>query len=104
MSLTKKEATNFFNYLEKSSIHDNKITRSDMEKALSVDTDGDGKITDILQTRTLSDGVTVTSWTEKEIVTKNVEQWIANAGENSSDKWDDEAIDINEFLEMLKLT
>ena len=97
MALSKKEAIRFFNYLEKSSTHDNKITKSDLEKAVSVDTDGDGKITDIVQSRVLSDGTT-TTWTEKEIVDKNVKQWIKCA----SDKWtNDEAIDLTEFLELL---
>lgn len=99
MTLTKKEAIQFFHYLEKLSNHDNKITRSDLEKAVAVDTDGDGKITDKEQSRTLPDG-TVTTWTEKEIVEKNVNQWIKCA----SDKWNnDEAIDLSEFLEMLDI-
>jgi len=99
MSLTKKEATNFFNYIEKLSKHDNKITKSDLEKAVAVDTDGDGKITDIIQTRILPDGST-TTWKENEIVDKNVGQWIKCA----SDKWtNDEAIDLSEFLEMLDI-
>ena len=100
MSLTKKEAINFFNYIEKLSQHDHKITKSDLERAVAVDTDGDGKITDIVQTRILPDG-TRTTWTEEEIVKKNVDQWIKCA----SKKWkNDEAIDINEFLEMLNIT
>lgn len=41
MSLTIEEATNFFNFIEKSSNVDNKITKSDLENALAVDTDGD---------------------------------------------------------------
>ena len=99
MSLTRKEAIVFFNYIEKKSKHDNKITKSDLEKAVAVDTDGDGKITDIVQTRTLPDGST-TTWTEKEIVDKNVSKWIKCA----SEKWNnDEAIDLNEFLEMLNI-
>lgn len=78
---------------------DNKITKSDLEKAVAVDTDGDGKITDIVQSRILPNGTT-TTWTEKEIVEKNVNQWIKCA----SDKWNnDEAIDLNEFLEMLDI-
>jgi len=99
MSLTIEEATNFFNFIEKSSNLDNKITKSDLEKALSVDTDGDGQITDIVQSRILPDGTT-TTWTEKEILDKNVQQWIQNA----SEKWaDDQAIDLNEFLQMVGL-
>ena len=99
MSLTKKEAIHFFNYIEKLSQHDNKITKSDLEKAVAVDTDGDGKITKNKQTRILPNG-TQTTWTEKEIVDKTVDQWIKCA----SDKWNnDEAIDINEFLEMLDI-
>ena len=100
MLLTKKEAIKFFNYIEKLSKHDNKITKSDLERAVAVDTDGDGKITDIVQTRILPDGKR-TTWTEEEIVKKNVDQWIKCA----SDKWkNDEAININEFLEMLNIT
>lgn len=99
MSITKKEATTFFNYVEKLSNHDNKITKADLEKAVAVDTDGDGEITNITQTRTLPNGTT-TTWTELEIVNKNVNQWIQNA----SEKWtNDEAIDLNEFLEMLNI-
>lgn len=99
MSLTIEEATNFFNFIEKSSIFDNKITKSDLENALSVDTDGDGQITNIVQSRVLPNGTT-TTWTEKEILDKNVQQWIQNA----SEKWDnDEAINLNEFLQMLGL-
>lgn len=104
MSLTKEEAINFFNYLEKQSSFDNKITRSDLEKAVAVDTDGDGKITDIKQTKIFKDGneniIGTSTWTEKEIVKKNVDEWIANA----SEKWtNDEAIDIDEFLDMLNI-
>ena len=99
MSLTKEEATQFFNYVEKLSNQDGKITKSDLEKAVGVDTDGDGKITDIVQSRTLPDG-SITTWTEKEIVQKNVDKWIANA----SEKWEnDEAIDLDEFLQMLNI-
>ena len=99
MSLTKEEATHFFNYVEKLSNKDGKITKSDLEKAVAVDTDGDGKITDIVQSRTLPDG-SITTWTEKEIVQKNVDKWITNA----SEKWEnDEAIDLDEFLQMLNI-
>jgi hypothetical protein len=99
MSLTKNEAIVFFNYIEKLSNHDNKITKSDLEKAVAVDTDGDGKITDIIQSRILPNG-NITTWTETEIVNKNVEQWI----KCSTDKWtNDEAIDIIEFLELLNI-
>jgi hypothetical protein len=97
--MSKEEATMFFDFIEKSSEQDGKITRSDLEKAVSVDTDGDGQITDVVQSRILPDGTT-TFWTEKEIVSKNVNQWITNA----SDKWtNDEAIDLAEFLEMVDL-
>lgn len=99
MSLTIEEATNFFNFIEKSSNVDNKITKSDLENALAVDTDGDGQITNIAQSRVLPNGST-TTWTEKEILDKNVNKWIQNA----SDKWtDDQAIDLNEFLQMVGL-
>lgn len=97
--ISKEEATMFFSFIEKSSEHDGKITRYDLEKAVAVDTDGDQKITDIVQSRVLPDGTT-TYWTENEIVSKNVNQWIKNAG----NKWiNDEAIDLSEFLEMLDL-
>ena len=104
MSLTKEGAINFFNYLEKQSSCDNKITRLDLEKAVAVDTNGDGKITDIKQTKDFKDGngniIGTSTWTEKEIVEKNVNMWIKNA----SEKWtNDEAIDINEFLDMLNI-
>lgn len=99
MSLTIEEATNFFNFIEKSSNFDDKITKSDLEKALAVDTDGDGQITDIVQCRVLPKGDT-TTWTEKEILDKNVNKWIQNA----SEKWKhDQAIDLNEFLQMVGL-
>tara|TARA_Y100000389_G_scaffold113948_1_gene111095 strand:- start:492 stop:794 length:303 start_codon:yes stop_codon:yes gene_type:complete len=99
MSLTIEEATNFFNFIEKSSNFDNKITKSDLEKALAVDTDGDGQITNIVQSRVLPNGST-TTWTEQEILDKNVNKWIQNA----SEKWtDDQAIDLNEFLQMVGL-
>lgn len=99
MSLTVEEATSFFNFLETQSVHDGKITRSDLEKAVAVDTDGDGQITDVVQTRVLADGTT-TTWTEREIVDRNVAAWIQNA----SEKWlNDEAITLDEFLAMLNV-
>jgi Ca2+-binding EF-hand superfamily protein len=101
MGLSKKEAINFFNFLEKSSKHDNKITIEDLRVALEVDTDNDGKITDKEQTRILKDG-TVTTWKETEVLEKNVNEWIKNAKE--AGKWeDDNAIDLQEFLEMMKI-
>ena len=97
MSLTTKEATLFFNFIEKSSSVDGKITRADLEKAVSVDTDGDGKITDIVQSRILPSGA-VTTWTEKEIVDNNVAKWISC----SQEEWaNDQAIDLQEFLVLI---
>lgn len=99
MTLTREEAILFFNYIETLSSHDNKITKSDLEKAVAVDTDGDGQITDKVQTRVLPDGTT-TTWNEIDIMNKNVQEWIKNA----SEKWlNDEAIDLNEFLQMLNI-
>ena len=101
--LTLEEATKFFTYLEtsKDGVRDGKITKSDLENAVAVDTDGDGYITDKPQKRKIlqADGTTIeTTWTEKEIVAKNVAQWTKNAG----DKWkNDEKIDLEEFLEMV---
>ena len=102
MSLSKAEAIRFFNFIERSSKHDNKITREDLEKALWVDTDGDGEITSIPQTRTIIHPVTkvktTTTWTEEGMIRQNIDQWIANA----DDKWEnDKAITLNEFLEMM---
>ena len=99
MSLTIEEATNFFYFIEKTSTFDKKITKSDLVKALAVDTDGDGQITDTLQSRILPNGTT-TTWTETEILEKNVNAWIVNA----SEKWNnDQAIDLDEFLKMVGL-
>ena len=99
MSLTIQEATKFFNFIEKSSIFDSKITKTDLEKALAVDTDGDGQITNIIQSRVLPNGQT-TTWTEQEILDKNVNKWIECANE----KWtNDQAIDLDEFLEIVGL-
>ena len=92
MAITVEEATRFFNWVEKLSTHDGKITRADLEKAVAVDVDGDGLITDIPQPR--GDG---TYFTENEIVTNNVAAWITNAGTN----WSDQAITLTEFLAML---
>jgi len=101
MGLNKTEATNFFNFLEKSSKHDNKITIEDLKISLAVDTDNDGKITDKLQSRTLPNG-TVTTWRETDSLEKNVNEWVKNAKE--AGKWDDDnAIDLSEFLEMMKI-
>jgi Ca2+-binding EF-hand superfamily protein len=102
MSISKAEAICFFNFIERSSKHDNKITREDLEKALWVDTDGDGEPTDIEQTRTIIHPVTkvktTTTWTEKGMIKQNIDQWIDNA----NDKWGkDEEITLNEFLEMM---
>ena len=102
MSISKAEAICFFNFIERSSKHDNKITRADLEKALEVDTDGDGEITSKLQTRTIIHPVTkvktTTTWRETEIREQNVQEWIDNA----NDKWGkDEEITLNEFLEMM---
>lgn len=63
-----------------------------------------GQITNIVQSRILPNGST-TTWTEKEILNKNVQQWIRNA----SDKWtdndqdNDQGIDLDEFLQMVGL-
>ena len=102
MSISKAEAICFFNFIERSSKHDNKITREDLEKALWVDTDGDGEPTDIEQTRTIIHPVTkvktTTTWTEEGMIKQNIDQWIANA----DDKWEnDKAITLNEFLDMM---
>ena len=101
MGLSRQEAINFFNFLEKSSKRDNKITIEDLNVALAVDTDNDYAITDKEQTRKLPNG-TVTTWKETEVLEKNVNEWIKNAKE--AGKWDDDkAIDLKEFLEMMKI-
>jgi hypothetical protein len=93
MSISREEALRFFTYVEKLSAHDNKITLSDLEKALEVDVDGDGKITDIPQYR--PDG---TFFTEKGIQKQNVQEWIKNGGI----KWaNDQALTFEEFWEMV---
>lgn len=100
MSLTREEAIRFFNSIDASDKVNGRITKSDLEKAVAVDTDGDGEITDIPQSRVLPNGTT-TTWTEKEIQKKNVDKWIENAAEN----WkDDQSIDLNEFLSMMRLS
>ena len=51
MSLTKSESINLFKLIESQSVHDNKITKNDLEKFVAVDTDNDDKITDKVQTK-----------------------------------------------------
>jgi hypothetical protein len=105
MKLSREECINFFNFIEKQSAFDNKITLSDLKAAVAVDTDGDGMITDKQQTRIMKgkdvDGNEIdiiTTWTEVEIMNRMTNLWIENAG----DKWlNDQALDVDEFLEIV---
>jgi hypothetical protein len=94
MSITYGEARQFFDYVEKQAVADGKITLADLEKALAVDIDGDGQITDIEQPS--SDGVT--TFTEKGILQRTINQWITNAGSRWSD---DQALSFAEFWAMV---
>ena len=103
MSITRKEAINFFNFLEKSSKHDSKITIEDLKIALAVDSDNDGKITDISFNRVIFEGTDkeqIIVMNEQNALIRNINEWTSNAG----DKWsNDNAIDLNEFLEMMNV-
>jgi len=82
--MNKQDVKIYFDWLDAQVKKDGKITREDLEKSVSVDLDNSGIAGDTSQ--------------ELELIRKNVEEWITNAG----DKWsDDQALDYEELCDML---
>ena len=60
---------------------DGKINLTELSTALAVDTDNDGVITDIEQSRTITNlngDTTVTTWNEADVLAKAIDGYLAN--------------------------